>query len=150
MLQVNQAAIVENKHFDAALLMARLMQEQLPARRRNLNEQCHRSQGPNLFPSPAPPNQQPAKRKTGTSAPSPSDGDYSRTGDARAGVREPAAKAADPGANLASSAHRQGLRCTSSKNSAQELRPRPASCRAPLGHGPTRLDAAVAPHGSTA
>ena len=63
--QVNQAAIVGNKHLDAALLMARLMQEQLPARRRNLNEPCRRSQGPNLFPSPAPPEQQPVKRKRG-------------------------------------------------------------------------------------
>lgn len=32
--QVNQAAIVDNKHLDAALAMAKLMQEQLPPRKR--------------------------------------------------------------------------------------------------------------------
>jgi hypothetical protein len=37
-LQVNQAAIVDNKHLDAALIMAKLMQEQLPAQKRNNNE----------------------------------------------------------------------------------------------------------------
>jgi hypothetical protein len=35
--QVNQAAIVENKHLDAALLMAKLMQKMLPPRKRNNN-----------------------------------------------------------------------------------------------------------------
>ena len=36
--QVNQAAIVENKHLDAALMMAKLMQEQLTPMKRNNNE----------------------------------------------------------------------------------------------------------------
>ena len=63
--QVNQAAIVENKHLDAALLMARLMQEQMPARKRNNNEPCRRSQGAHMFPAPVKPDQQPAKRKRG-------------------------------------------------------------------------------------
>ena len=49
--QVNQAAIVENKHLDAALMMATLMQEQLLARKRNNNEPCRRSQPHHLFPS---------------------------------------------------------------------------------------------------
>ncbi|MEZ0134554.1 MULTISPECIES: ISNCY family transposase [Novosphingobium] len=51
--QVNQAAIVDNKHLDAALAMAKLLQEQLPARKRNNNEPCRSSQGPHLFPAPA-------------------------------------------------------------------------------------------------
>ena len=51
--QVNQAAIVENKHFDAALMMAKLMQEQLPARKRNNNQPSRRSQPGHMFPSPA-------------------------------------------------------------------------------------------------
>lgn len=50
--QVNQAAIVDNKQLDAALAMAKLMQEQLPARKRNNNEPCRRSQPTHLFPSP--------------------------------------------------------------------------------------------------
>jgi Winged helix-turn helix len=50
--QVNQAAIVENKHLDAALMMAKLMQEQLPARKRNNNEPSRRSQPGHIFPSP--------------------------------------------------------------------------------------------------
>ena len=64
--QVNQAAIVENKHLDAALMMAKLMQEMLPPRKRNNNEPGRRSQGPHMFSVPdqgsAPP---PAKRKRG-------------------------------------------------------------------------------------
>jgi transposase InsO family protein len=63
--QVNQAAIVENKHLDAALAMARLMQEALPPKKRNNNEPCRRSQAPHMFPSPAQTEQQPAKRKRG-------------------------------------------------------------------------------------
>ena len=63
--QVNQAAIVENKHLDAALAMAKAMQEMLPARKRNNNEPCRRSQGSHLFPSPEPPIEPPAKRKRG-------------------------------------------------------------------------------------
>ena len=47
--QVNQAAIVENKHLDAALVMAKLMQEMLPARKRNNNEPGRRLQGPGMF-----------------------------------------------------------------------------------------------------
>jgi Winged helix-turn helix len=63
--QVNQAAIVENKHLDAALMMARLMQEQLPARKRNNNEPSRRSQPGHMFPSPAQPDEAPVKRKRG-------------------------------------------------------------------------------------
>jgi hypothetical protein len=63
--QVNQAAIVENKHLDAALIMARLMQEQLPARKRNNNEPSRRSQPGHLFPSPPPQDDAPVKRKRG-------------------------------------------------------------------------------------
>jgi hypothetical protein len=63
--QVNQAAIVENKHLDTALMMAKLMQEQLPPRKRNNNEPCRRSQPSHLFPSPAQPGEAPVKRKRG-------------------------------------------------------------------------------------
>ena len=63
--QVNQAAIVDNKHLDAALAMARAMQEMLPPRKRNNNEPCRRSQGSHLFPSPEPPNETSVKRKRG-------------------------------------------------------------------------------------
>jgi transposase len=52
--QVNQAAIVENKHLDAALLLARSIQETLPRRNRNNNEPSRRSQAAHLFPSPTP------------------------------------------------------------------------------------------------
>ncbi len=61
--QVNQAAVVDNKHLDAALTMARLIQEQLPARKRNNNEPSRRSQPHTLFPAPASDNV--AKRKRG-------------------------------------------------------------------------------------
>jgi Winged helix-turn helix len=50
--QVNQAAIIENKHLDAALTMAKMIQEQLPPRKRNNNEPCRRSQSEHMFPSP--------------------------------------------------------------------------------------------------
>lgn len=63
--QVNQAAIVENKHLDAALLMARLMQEQLTPRKRNNNEPCRRSQPTHLFPAPIGPDGTPIKRPRG-------------------------------------------------------------------------------------
>lgn len=63
--QVNQAAIVENKHLDAALAMARLMQEQLPPRKRNNNEPCRRSQGEHMFPPLPPQDEVPIKRKRG-------------------------------------------------------------------------------------
>lgn len=63
--QVNQAAIVENKHLDAALAMAKLMQEQLPPRKRNNNEPCRRSQGEHMFPPPQPQDGAPVKRKRG-------------------------------------------------------------------------------------
>ncbi|MBB4640389.1 hypothetical protein [Rhizorhapis suberifaciens] len=62
--QVNQAAMVENKHLDAALAMARAMQELLP-RKRNNNEPCRRSQGIHLFPSPEPAEEAPVKLKRG-------------------------------------------------------------------------------------
>ena len=63
--QVNQAAIVENKHLDAALAMARLMQEQLPPRKRNNNEPSRRSQPGHMFPSPECEVTAPVKRKRG-------------------------------------------------------------------------------------
>ena len=63
--RVNQAAIVDNKHLDTALAMARLLQEQMPARKRNNNEPCRRSQAAHLFPAPEQPHETPAKRKRG-------------------------------------------------------------------------------------
>jgi transposase len=63
--QVNQAAIVENKHLDAALMMAKLMQEQLPVRKRNNNEPSRRSQPDHMFPFPPPQDDAPVKRKRG-------------------------------------------------------------------------------------
>ena len=51
--QVNQAAIVESKNLDAALAMAKLMQEQLPPRKRNNNEPCRRSLPTHMFSSPS-------------------------------------------------------------------------------------------------
>ncbi|TXI10962.1 MAG: ISNCY family transposase [Novosphingobium sp.] len=63
--QVNQAAIVENKHLDAALAMAKAMQALLPPRKRNNSEPSRRSQGAHMFPSPAQPDQPPVKRKRG-------------------------------------------------------------------------------------
>ena len=63
--QVNQAAIVENKHLDAALTMAKLMQEQLPPRKRNNNEPSRRSQPGHMFASPAQQDAPPPKRKRG-------------------------------------------------------------------------------------
>ncbi|MEJ6009023.1 hypothetical protein WG900_03710 [Novosphingobium sp. AS3R-12] len=63
--QVNQAAIVENKHLDAALAMARAMQEMLPPKKRNNNEPCRRSQGAHMFPSPTKADEHSVKRKRG-------------------------------------------------------------------------------------
>lgn len=63
--QVNQAAIVENKHLDAALALAKVMQEALPPRKRNNNEPCRRSQPAHMFPTPAPIDEQPVKRRRG-------------------------------------------------------------------------------------
>lgn len=51
--QVNQAAIVDNKHLDAALIMARLMQEQLPQLKRNASAPSRRSQPNHMFACPA-------------------------------------------------------------------------------------------------
>lgn len=51
--QVNQAAIVDNKHLDAALIMARLMQEQLPQLKRNTSAPSRRSQPNHMFACPA-------------------------------------------------------------------------------------------------
>lgn len=62
--QVNQAAIVDNKHLDAALAMAKMIQEQLPARKRNNNEPSRTSQPGHLFPASALENGQ-TKRKPG-------------------------------------------------------------------------------------
>jgi len=63
--QVNQAAIVENKHLDAALAMAKMMQEALPPRKRNNSEPCRRSQPTHMFPSPARSDEAVVKRKRG-------------------------------------------------------------------------------------
>lgn len=63
--EVNQAAIVENKHLDAALAMAKAMQAMLPPRKRNNNEPGRRSQGSHMFPAPAKAEDQPGKRKRG-------------------------------------------------------------------------------------
>ena len=49
MRQVNQAAIVDSKHLDAALEMARRLQAMLPERRRNNNEPSRKSQPGHLF-----------------------------------------------------------------------------------------------------
>ena len=53
MRQVNQAAIVDSKHLDAALEMARRLQAMLPERRRNNNEPSRQSQPDHLFPAPS-------------------------------------------------------------------------------------------------
>jgi hypothetical protein len=50
--RVNQAAIVDNKHLDAALLMAKLMQEQLPPNRRNTTTPSRKSQPGHMFANP--------------------------------------------------------------------------------------------------
>jgi len=47
--QVNQVAIVDNKHLDAALAMAKMLQEQLPTRKRNNNEPSRHSQPRHQF-----------------------------------------------------------------------------------------------------
>lgn len=44
----------QNKHLDAALALAKAMQEMLPPKKRNNNEPCRRSQGRHMFPSPEP------------------------------------------------------------------------------------------------
>jgi hypothetical protein len=51
--QVNQAAIVENKHLDAALMIAKLMQKKVPPRNRNNNEPGRRSLGSHMFAVPS-------------------------------------------------------------------------------------------------
>lgn len=61
--QVNQAAIVENKHLDAALSMARLLQDHLPERRRNTSQPSRRSQRTHMFPQPERSEAPPMKRK---------------------------------------------------------------------------------------
>ena len=63
--QVNQAAVVDNKHLDAALAIAKAMQEMLPPRKRNNNEPCRRSQPTHMFPAPAQAQDAPVKRKRG-------------------------------------------------------------------------------------
>ena len=63
--QVNQAEIVENKHLDAALMMAKLLQEQLPVRKRNNNEPSRKAQPSHLFPSPVKPDELQPRRKRG-------------------------------------------------------------------------------------
>jgi len=56
MRQVNQPAIVENKHLDAALLLARQMQAIMPHhRKRNNDAPARRDQPMHLFPEPEPP-----------------------------------------------------------------------------------------------
>ena len=63
--QVNQAAILENKHLDAALAMAQAMQEKLPPRKRNNSEPSRRAQPVHMFPSPVQSDDAPVKRKRG-------------------------------------------------------------------------------------
>jgi len=63
--QVNQATIVENNHLDTAVMMARMMQKQLPARKRNNNEPRRRDQPVHLFPTPDTKVVLPVKRKRG-------------------------------------------------------------------------------------
>jgi hypothetical protein len=53
--QVNQAAIIENKHLDAVSMLARSIQEAMPGRKRNYTEPSPRSHGAYLFPSPVSP-----------------------------------------------------------------------------------------------
>ena len=56
MRQVNQPAIVENKHLDAALLLARQMQAIMPHhRKRNNDAPARRDQPMHMFPEPEPP-----------------------------------------------------------------------------------------------
>ena len=49
--RVNQAAIIDNKHLDGALALARAMQETLPPRKRNNNEPSRKAQPGHLFPA---------------------------------------------------------------------------------------------------
>ncbi|KHL24278.1 transposase [Croceibacterium mercuriale] len=64
MRRVNQAAIVDNKHLDAALEVARLMQEVAPHhRKRNNSEPARSSQSFGVFARPAQPDKaKPARR----------------------------------------------------------------------------------------
>lgn len=62
MRQVNQVAIVNTKHLDTALAMAKALQELLPARKRNNNEASRRSQPMHLLPAPEPVEEAPVKR----------------------------------------------------------------------------------------
>ena len=56
MRQVNQPAIVENKHLDAALMLAKQMQAIMPHhRKRNNDAPARRDQPLHLFPEPEPP-----------------------------------------------------------------------------------------------
>lgn len=56
MLTVNQSAIVENKHLDAALVLARQMQAIMPHhRKRNNDAPTRRDQPMHLFSEPDPP-----------------------------------------------------------------------------------------------
>lgn len=52
MRQVSQAAIVHNKHLDAALPIAKVIQEQLSISKRNNNERSHGSQPSYISPVP--------------------------------------------------------------------------------------------------
>src|SRR3546814_7194690 len=53
MRQVNQPAIVENRHLDAALMLARQMQAIMPHhRKRNNDAPARRDQPTHLFPEP--------------------------------------------------------------------------------------------------
>ena len=56
MRQVNQPAIVENKHLDAALMLAKQMQAIMPHhRKRNNDAPARQSQPSHLFPEPETP-----------------------------------------------------------------------------------------------
>ena len=90
--QVNQAAIVENKHLDAALAMAKLMQAQLPVRKRNANKPSRRSQPGHMFASPGRPGRAPCKAQAGTPSPAPAHPDRGSAAHAGALLSGPTAK----------------------------------------------------------
>ena len=65
MQRVNQAAVVDNKHLDAALAMARLLQETAPHhRKRNNNEPARTAQTGGMFAASAAPTASKVDRRT--------------------------------------------------------------------------------------
>lgn len=116
--QVNQAAIVENKHLDAALAMAKAMQSQLPVRKRNANEPTVAA-GPHVR-FPGRPGRAPREAQARTPSPAPAHPD--RGGAAHAGtlLSGPTASSGS-GWVIARPAHQQGLRCARWRGSTQPL-----------------------------